>query len=68
MDLPTELVYEILNYCSPKNYSCICSLWREISKHQQRQSYVEKVIAQLCKTREFVNSCYEDYITISLMW
>jgi len=63
MDLPTEMVYEILSYCNPNDYSCICLLWKEISRYQQCQSYIERVKAQSGKTREFVNSCDKTYIT-----
>jgi len=63
MDLPTELVYEILSYCNPDDYSQVCLLWKEISRHQQQRSYIERVIAQLGNITEFVNSCDETYIT-----
>jgi len=60
-DLPNEMIYEILTYCNPEDYSSVCSLWYEIAKHERR-NYVERQTAQSGETREFINSCYEDYL------
>jgi len=60
--LPNEMLYEILTYCNPEDYSCVCTLWYEIAKHERRKDYVEKQAAISGETREFINSCYEDYL------
>jgi len=39
------------------------AVFAKFSRHQQQQSYIEKVIAHFGKTTEFANSCYKDYIT-----
>jgi len=62
MDLPTEIIYEILKHCNPNDYSEVCTLWREIARHYQRKIYIEQVVLQSGETTEFVSGCYDDYM------
>jgi len=61
-NLPNELLYEILSYCKPKDYSSVCSLWLEMAKYENRKNYIEKQTALSGETREFISSCYDDYL------
>jgi len=48
-----EMIYNILSYFNPNNYSNVCSLWWEIAKEQKRRDYIEKEIAWPGESREF---------------
>jgi len=61
-DLHNKMIYKILSYCNPDDYSNICSLWWEIAKEQKSRDYIEKEIAQSGESREFSISQDKDYL------
>jgi hypothetical protein len=61
-DLPVEMLEEILSYLKIKEFSGVCTLWREIGLRRREREYIEKMILYTGESREWCLAQYRDYL------